>query len=612
MPGLSLIFDQNRDLENEKGPILQALEEVCFIPGYRKELLHRGKSMWAAFTGYAGYPLTVIRAGRHDIFLEGRIYGPGGNYLRRELSLLAEKIFTAGDGFRSGLARHLLGTDGDYLVLFIDNEAGEAAVLNDALGRLPLYYYHREGRFMLSREQRFITRLIPDPRMERRALAQYLLLGYPLGDNTLLRDIHRLKPASLIRIRPGGPHPAPQNIHRFNFEEKQPEGQKRREITAQLIEIFGDSCRRRTEVGVKNIVTLSGGLDSRTVAAGLRRGGIPFRALTFIDQERTAARDAEVAERLARVLEIDWELIPLRPASGQDALDLLRMKCGMNYLAMGFAFQFFRRLESLGGSAVRCFFGEGGDKVLPDLRPHARLRDCGELARYLIGENQIMPLDTVSALTAVPSGEIISELAGLLEGYPEKSMSGKYVDFLITERSIKYLFEGEDRNRYYNWTASPFYSIHFFTRAMSCPDRLKSRHRLYRDFLLALSPRLSAVDYANWKVPISSPRYLLYFLARDLYYRLPASMKQIIKRRHKRTVDQTNLYPPGSNARRCFQTQLEGCTSLGRYLSPEAIETHLPGLNKFAFDHLFTAVSLLEELEGGKSTLQDYRDDDLL
>ena len=67
-----------------------------------------------------------------------------------------------------------------------------------------------------------------------------------------------------------------------------------------------------------------------------------------------------------------------------------------------------------------------------------------------------------------------------------------------------------------------------------------------------------------------------------------------------------------SNARRCFTAQLERISALDPCLSRPTIEKYLPHLNKFAFDHLFTVVSLLEWRQTGGSTLDEYRGADLL
>jgi len=75
--------------------------------------------------------------------------------------------------------------------------------------------------------------------------------------------------------------------------------------------------------------------------------------------------------------------------------------------------------------------------------------------------------------------------------YPETDPASKYVHFLVYERGANFLFEGEDRNRFF-WSTTPFYSIDFFRYAMNCPPEQKTRYNLYRSFLTELAPAAAA------------------------------------------------------------------------------------------------------------------------
>ena len=66
-----------------------------------------------------------------------------------------------------------------------------------------------------------------------------------------------------------------------------------------------------------NVVSLSGGLDSRAVAAGLRREEIPFTAATFLDSQQTNAADVRVASRVAAGVGSGVAAIPPAPPPGK-------------------------------------------------------------------------------------------------------------------------------------------------------------------------------------------------------------------------------------------------------------------------------------------------------
>ena len=107
-----------------------------------------------------------------------------------------------------------------------------------------------------------------------------------------------------------------------------------------------------------------------------------------------------------------------------------------------------------------------------------------------------MNVNDVEKLVRMPHGSLVASLTEHLDSYPEQSFSRKYLPFMIRERAIRWLFEGEDRNRCEFWSCTPFYSLPFFTAAMACPEDMKRNHQLYRKFLMRLSPAAAGLPDA--------------------------------------------------------------------------------------------------------------------
>ncbi len=112
----------------------------------------------------------------------------------------------------------------------------EIAIINDALGRLPMYYYKADGQLLISREIRFISTLINIKKFDKMAIAQYLLFGYSLGKRTLLENISRLEAATLINLNNFAIEL--KYIHRFNFEDKKYKERTIEENANHLVEAF--------------------------------------------------------------------------------------------------------------------------------------------------------------------------------------------------------------------------------------------------------------------------------------------------------------------------------------------------------------------------------------
>lgn len=183
---------------------------------------------------------------------------------------------------------------------------------------------------------------------------------------------------------------------------------------------------------------------------------------------------------------------------------LLRRKQGLNPLSMSYLIPYLEHVAQCFGRGATFFTGDGGDKVLPDLRSMADIADADHAARELLRRHQIMPLEHVAALTGISQAEIFITLRDRLDAYPEERWIDRCVHFEIFERAFKWLFEGEDRNRGFLWSTTPFYAAPFFAAAMRYGSRHKAHRALYREFLLAISPAAAAVEYAGVGAPIDS------------------------------------------------------------------------------------------------------------
>ena len=607
MPGISFVYDIEGNLKLIGTRILSSLESLVHSEQYQQEVLFHDDFCFLGCTRYEKYPFAAFENDRYRFFLEGKIYNKDNSAFNRELDELAEAIFRKEKNFCTLLADWLLDTDGDFLVTLLQKSSNDFAIFNDALGRLPLYCFRAEKRLIVSREIRFMARLVPDRKYDRYAIAQYLLFGYPLGKRTLFRDAQSLQPGTLIYSDSEKKKIRLETVHRFSFDQKKYKNINPGEITDHLYDLYLEACKNRADPSGKNVVALSGGLDSRAVSAALSGLNIPFSAATFLDYSRTAEPDVRIAREVANILHTDWKLFPLGPPRGADLLELLRIKNGLNPLRMSFGIPFFRKVKETFGSEIIYFTGDGGDKVLPDLRPRVKISDPDKLAKYVADKNQVIPLEKVAAFTGLEQQQIMAELKSHLMSYPEQSLKNKYVHFLVFERGFKWLYEGEDRNRFYFWSVTPFYSAPFFNCAINCPDRLKLRYRIYRQLLIKLSAGAAAIDAANWKLPISSPKVELLLFARDhIYFRLPLGWQRIVRNRFRKTEA---LDAPVKKSLECLQEQLRNCRVVSEYLSI-GDPTETGNLGWDGFDNLFTIACLIEETECGKSSLEKYREEE--
>ncbi len=602
MPGIH--FVHGHQARNGAPTFKAMLSELLHDEQYRAEVLYSDELVSLGTTRYPEYPIAVWDDADYFIVLEGKLYGLNDRQLHADLRSLGSLLFQ--DAF-DAVKDWLLAHDGEYLVLVRDKRTSQWSLVNDALGRLPVYYSRVDGLEVISREIRFVAESLRTVRMDRMALAQYLLLGCPLGRRTTLEEVDCLAPATMLRFGLPGGGTDRTVLYRLNLEQKDhalPLG----DYADQLVSQFIQACRDRTEDDGRAVVSLSGGLDSRCVAVGLKKAGLSFRTVTFDDALGGASSDVAVARELTERLGFDWELIHLTNPTGRELEHFLRMRGGMNHLAQAFGQQFLDEIARRYGRDIIFLSGDGGDGALPDIVPPREFGSLDEVVRHFIVRYQLFPTGLVEELTRVSIDEIIDDLTPMVAAFPEQRLEYKYVHLLWNGRRQRWLYEGEESNRATFWCCAPFYGLPFFMTAFRCPDEYKRTHLLYREFLKRLSPEAAQVADANRGLAVTSAAYerkLRLIGSLNRHPRIAAVLRKIW-RPHSSYNSQSTIVS-------CMQDQIKHSPVVSEYIDPVAFKRLLDHCHKYtreAMDNLLTVTAATEMLTGAECTLDRYLDDE--
>lgn len=608
---MSLAFDMIQGLKEIQGRIDEAVHSFARDRGYRAEFPLRENGLCLGYTMHGCYPVRMYWDETRFTCVDGFIYGKDEKDVEAELADIRERALSGDASFKECISRWTLSTDGEYVVILGDTESGNILCFNDTLSRLPLYYLIEGGRLLLSREAPFIRKVKESAGFDREAIFEYLLFGYALSGKTLFEGVKRLAGGSLIYTRGKEGSVSVERVSEFNFEAKRstPGGIGR--VAAEIAELMHEACRKRQDPSLGNVVALSGGLDSRTVAACLKNESVPFTAATFKDHYGIVGPDVAIAKKMADELDVRWDLYEMRKAKGRDCLELLRQQCGMNYLGLSFAVPLIKNILREHPEGVTLLTGDGGDRVLRDTRPVGNIRSLDTLVQYIIEHNSMIDIRAVSEMTMIDEGLVKERLRDILLEYEEKDMKMKYLQFVFSERCPGWHFQGEERNRFYLRPVTPFYSIELFRRSMSIKDEMKKDFRLYREVLSIISPKLASIENAEWGFPITSWKLPLYCRARRAYFSMPSNVKKVIESRLRRGR-MRNAYGSRSNVMECIRKQISGKGPVAEYLSVESVEANIQRIDKLGFDHLFTLTSVLEEEGGGESSIGQYMEDELI
>lgn len=639
MPGISILkgnFPRGGNSETGDETILSAaLGSVMYDDRYVQKILLKKDSFLVAYTKYPEYPISVYEDDLFWVCIEGKIYGQDDLKIKREINdLLFEIAFSDGLSEKSNRAadKWLSTTDGEFIIYALNKRNNEFVLINDVLGRLPIYYYNDDKTLIISRELPLITYLLwhsddncdikNEYLFDRMAIAQYLLFGYTLDKRTLITGISRMQPGALARIKNGKydtydndisrqTHFNIENLYSFNFEEKKHIGDSLKENADTLVSLFSEACKIRANVNSKNIISLSGGFDSRIIAACFYKNRIPCRCITYLEPGWKPLlgnkSESEIAEKVSDIFGLNWkDYGPIR-ARAKDFQTLLRIKMGSIHLGYSFMLPLLETLEKESALETNFITGYGGGRVLVNLLPPKENKDMNELVYGLIHRESFLSLSDVSNLVQISEEAIIDELKNVLLLYPEKELDQKYVHFVIYGGSFKAIFEVEDRDRLYFWSTSPFYSVPVFKYVMNCSDDNKLSSALHREILRTLSPAAAVIDKSDYGCSIMSYKFkvIIPFL-KSIIFRYPILKRTaalIVKKRDRDALDSKMVM--------CLKDQMKNCEHLLKYFSSTKLNDMAENPARYglhAVYHLFTIVSLIEKNYTRNSTIERYYD----
>jgi len=420
-----------------------------------------------------------------------------------------------------------MNLDGEFAIFIYDSAKNRSCFVNDPLGRITYYLYRNNDTTIIAREPKFIAGLVSKIALSPFGLAEAMLFMFPLGSETMFSGVEKIPPATLVVWEGHNSRASAEPYFKWNFSENQLHVDARYYVD-ELLEPFLKSSRDRLETfrDRKKIMALSGGLDSRTILAGLAKYDSDLTCVTFVDDRGTLLRDLNVAKDLARTYGLETRHIDLPGINIDDMNRLINMKDGHGTGGiMGTVVKSLEILLGDYGHGCAFFTGDGGGLILAPRTPAIKLEDANDLCNQILRRHSLFSLEDASSVTRLRGTSLRARLHDYFNSYPETEIRDKFGHFSIFEHLYRLSFEGEDRVRFFFWCNTPFYSMPFFYKAMQLSDHNKYNHRLFAEFHKRLDPRIARIKYANWGFPITSPLTPVYISAKNWVIDHPAVEK---------------------------------------------------------------------------------------
>lgn len=502
MPGLSFYFSTKPIDRDCSERLAVAADSLKLFPEYRVDSLYSDDHIRLYFSGYPEYPKTTLNTSNCFSLFEGKMYDLDDREVSKMLSEIAETGLEADKDtaeFARYLNQHLSMADGDYNIVVIDKRNSNFLILNDSFGKLLLYKYADAQQLAVSREVKFVQNATGISEIDPYGAAEFLMLRHTLGGKTMLKDVRRFRHGSFIR---SVGRFDPQSCSYVDWDISENDfGKCRTENAKHLAELFLNATanREKRKSQPVSLIGLSGGMDSRSVLGALHRCKSDFVAVSTISNSKANLHDVGIAGELAKSFGTDFLSWVLRPTPLEDRQKLIECRDGLNGSHMAVAFQLYRETLERFGFGANFYTGDGGARIKTPYRLFKKFASQRDLIDYAFLRVSKSDIDDVAELLGIDKERLLSSMENSVLDCPGENLQDKYNYFVIFDRRMSFLFEGEERTRLFYWTVAPFEAQPVYAYAMCLPDKYKKSFRLAVDFAREIDPRLIEIEYADFR-----------------------------------------------------------------------------------------------------------------
>ena len=520
MPGLAGIIkgESNLSVAGVAERMIAALGE----PWYRTEQYTDAETGLAMGRSDPGIVNTAPQPfasedGTLQVMLYGEIYRSGSVTDFRRLpcrveSVIAEDYRKSGASFASEYA-------GEFLIAILDRKAGKLVLCVDRYGRRPLYYARHGGAFLFGSEIKSIL-AVPgfSPVVDEDALAQFLTFGYVLGAGTLLRNVTLLEPGSVLTC---DLHSCATGVYRYRELERHlnPLDEPDERLLERAADVFRTAVDLRMSATGENVISLSGGMDSRVLAAAAEPRRYRIRSMTV---GLPGCRDQTVTARIAKAsgfehlfFEFDADLKqPSRSLGHGLIVEAILRTDGMRGTASSAMTAYSaRKLREYG---IRILLtGHGGEIVKLDNAYGFSIRNPDQLreAERDFAGWALRRMSRESVPQYPKQGLYHGRLAQAIAEAPAQALAASLTRLdtrLPVEQKVSYLFLHElfrkraayalAVSRAYAEIRLPFYDDDFLGLMIRTPYRLRSGRRVHNHIIRTFNPALMRIPLSDTRM----------------------------------------------------------------------------------------------------------------
>lgn len=424
----------------------------------------------------------------------------------------------------------------------------------------------RSGRrLVISDDSTLMRGAVTSPRLDPRARREFLDAGFVTGTDTLLAGVHQTEQGAVVRIDRATGKARAVNHSLARFSEEADMITDPEEFAALLSEALDAGLGRvledldRRPGSPRLVLPLSGGLDSRLLAAWLALHGALDRTVAFT-YGRPGSREVEVSRSVAEAVGLEWHAVEYVPADlreawqTQDAADFLEYSYALGALPH---VQDWYALRSLLAQGVL----RRGDVVLPGHTIVGNMHDewmleepsvtRGQVAKAIITHHQDLQGEQKRAWADPYRAAKVKEFLALrpFTGSP-RDVQSILESYNVRERQTKYINNSMRAYEHLglDW-ALPMLDVEFWSAWHRGAVELTARRDFYAVFIGRLWAQATASTAGGAGGPAADSS-----ADDDLPYFSPTTVSEERRSQLKTALSRLHLLEPAERAASTWAT----------------------------------------------------------
>ncbi|HWR17090.1 MAG TPA: asparagine synthase-related protein [Terriglobales bacterium] len=186
---------------------------------------------------------------------------------------------------------------GLFIIVLYDRELRKLTVFSGRYGYRPLFYKYANGQFLFGTEVKAIRAADDAPATyDETALLEQYVYGVHFADRMWLRDHQRIRPSTILTVDESGLNTFTYWQYKYNESAPRHDLHTNSTVFGVLLDRAVDRAMRGN---MRKGIFLSGGYDSRSVAAAIRPWHLPIPSFTFgVPESRDVIYAGMMAKRL--------------------------------------------------------------------------------------------------------------------------------------------------------------------------------------------------------------------------------------------------------------------------------------------------------------------------